>query len=434
MVRTRNKISIDVPKRPYHIRYVDTLHPELNYDYLEVRPEIKGIEVMVDEVTRDFQKVISNGNMVFHDMSRTSTHVSCGDCATLRLVGTRMNDGTSATFTHDGMHPARDFLLTPEGRLLPVAPDVSNWDYGGNAINKAFASAQETSAQLLVDYFERAKTIEMLRSPFKSALRDFQRGKHFVSKGMADRSKSYRKRCYRVGAVDYTRGLASGWMQWRYGLAPTLYSIRDSLAAWDKAMVVSKRRITGRSTMETENSEEFAALSTQSWWSTPYTEAFTGNRTVKTSWRAGCIAEIDCRLTRELGLELPSLPLATWDLVPMSWAVDWWFDVSSWLKAVVPQTGVTVLGSWVTTRNEDAVSVLCNSLGSTNVVGDVINVAHGTGFTTASHLQTTVTRRCGVTPTFFPTVDLRYHSWKHSLDALALIAGRFKLLKKLSPI
>lgn len=84
-----------------------------------------------------------------------------------------------------------------------------------------------------------------------------------------------------------------------------------------------------------------------------------------------------------LGLDLSGVLGAAWERIPYSFVLDWFVDMGSWLKAIVPVSGVTTLGNSVSTshiiENVNTVTQMSSSAKGMRV--GVSSVARNKSFT-----------------------------------------------------
>lgn len=116
-----------------------------------------------------------------------------------------------------------------------------------------------------------------------------------------------------------------------------------------------------------------------------------------------------------LGLTPRFLPETAWELTRLSFVVDWWYDVGSWLEAYRFKPGVTILGNTVGMKVERTVSAKTTTY-FTGIPGAVKSQRGTTATFKAKYYE----RRCNLHLPLTPQFTPEYKSLHHVVDALAL--------------
>lgn len=157
--------------------------------------------------------------------------------------------------------------------------------------------------------------------------------------------------------------LSDNWLYYRYGIMPIVYDLEDAsdalttLEGWSSPRFVSR----GRQTLTGNNLETQVGSPSVAW---------NISRDVETSRevtvRTGVLYELAEDNT--FGVTLGDVPSALWEIVPFSFVVDWFWNVSDYIRAISPKVGVKQLGEWTTYSDKKATSAYGYSTGRTLTV------------------------------------------------------------------
>lgn len=119
------------------------------------------------------------------------------------------------------------------------------------------------------------------------------------------------------------------------------------------------------------------------------------------------------------GMFLTNVPALLWELVPLSFALDWWWNFGDMIAAACPNPGIRELGYTFSVRE---------TIHTVNVIrGLTANDLPTPGGASGMHKSTCdtylrlVVPRPRLTP---PPLDLNFNSLKHAFDAIGLIIQR----------
>lgn len=414
--RSRYRTTVDVPKWD-----MTTIHLTNQATSKTSYGPVLGGDAMIDVVTPGYQSMSQRGVVITSPMSHTSNHTAVEPAAYTYSVTKNgvMTDGWTVV---GACYPYTD--RSALNIVVPVVTPPSVGSVPDQVINRAFAEAKASAAMIMVDFAERAKTIEMLRAPMAKAQKDLRSG---FGKRRAPR-RGERVFLGRLGSV--ASGAANGWLEWRYGWGPLAYSIQDILKAWDRTVghLEVIRRV-GRSKDFVEAAGELSATASYPWNNLPNRWDSKTTVSERHFFRAGCIVQVRTSLVREMGLSLSALPATKWDLVPYSWMIDWFVDVGTWLKAVTPVAGVTVEGSWLSSKVDREMRIVTSHPAESadwQVGADSYSARHSACTMSYSTTATQKARIVGVSPSTLPTVDTRLRNLKHVIDTLAVGFQQFR--------
>jgi hypothetical protein len=260
-----------------------------------------------------------------------------------------------------------------------------------------------------------AKTLQMIRRPMGTA-----------AKLLTKMIEVKRYRLNKKAAGSIAKVTADVWLEYRYGWKPIIGDTATAVSELEKAQVGRKQRLVARSqipfTMNKSWVEEVAG-------GIPRCDAVTCNVHYTGNGRAcgGVIYEVDVRSTPEriaasLGLGIDRLPSTIWELIPLSFVVDWFVNVGQWIQASVPVFGQTVLAAWITTVVEETKNL---SLVTHTTLGPDGSYPSQTwnGYGGGSETKTTaITRDTRPVLSATPTLNPAFPGLIHSVDALGLLA------------
>jgi len=304
--------------------------------------------------------------------------------------------------------------LPDAGEEASVLSDVASAQQ--SVINKAYAKAYNGAAQLGVTIGEGKETLHMIRKPLgrtRNILEQMLRRKHtLINLGIGE-----------------AKAIAATWLEYRLGFKPLLYDIQNIMDATVKHLVGNKttERQVARSseTVETFVEKEFALL--------PYYRFQSGvgrsTKTVNYKMSAGVIYEtrilsddgiVSEKIRHNYGLQLRDVARTGWELIPLSFVVDRFVQVGTWLDAIQPNPNVTILGSWLSTRR------------SAHATRQVLYLKVNTsppcqtgpsGLFTGGNAM--LTRVVGVVPSVIPTLNVGDLSLSQHVDHISLLVSKF---------
>lgn len=249
-----------------------------------------------------------------------------------------------------------------------------------------------SSADLGTDLGELKETIAMLRSPFQSlrkALLNFKR----LTKGKP------------VSVA------ADTWMELRYGIMPLVYSIQSYVAQgwrhYNQTGVLRRESATKRIGSVSVVEGPFVAFD-----KFYAQERRTITRTVKATTKVYFKYSRQVDYSYALGLDVTALPGLMWELTKMSWMLDWYLNVGTFLEAHRHDPYRSVLGHCTTVVAADEVT--------NDLIGSYAGKYVLTSDWQHTLTQSKVERVIGSPLPSFPVVDVGFNSIKHVVDALAL--------------
>lgn len=229
--------------------------------------------------------------------------------------------------------------------VLSASPGISYGtipDLSGVAGNKAMAGVNSTAfnAPLFALEWHKTRALipqigELLVKLFKNG-RAIRRGKN-IARYLPATSKN----------------LANAWLIGRFGVTPLLYELSGACSFLQST---PPPRSTSR------GNEEFTheVSSPFDMGDGPGTWHFTQTKRVDVEWRNGILYESTIsplENAARLGISRPAT--VAWELVPWSFVIDRFVDISTWLDAIQPDGATRNLASWEGTKTTSTRRISC---------------------------------------------------------------------------
>lgn len=300
-------------------------------------PDCSGERVwMRDIVTPDFRKRSALGEIINTPMGRVSesrAYNSMGPTFQTVVNGiTYWGELRGGPWTAN--LPSEKTLLTRE---------IPGWtSLAGTVRTKALARVAKPDFEGLVSLGELRETLGYLRNPFKTGLK--------LARVFEGKAATLRRRYGIAPGVTPPRGslawkeLQNLYLEFRYGVRPLVKEV-ESLLSVLEGMKKRPERQTFRAWDVGQYNDT---------WSVPgnysgiiHQTTFKYERTVTV--RAGLLYEYQRGITSaqdQWGLHLSQLPSATWELLPLSFVVDWGLNVADFIAALTPAFGMNRLAEW----------------------------------------------------------------------------------------
>lgn len=236
-----------------------------------------------------------------------------------------------------------DVAAWVEGRVSDYSSPSSDMSTMANvALVQAYAKANESpllTGEFLSDF---GKTISMLKRPLGSSL------------NLLNSMVRYRNKRLGKTVASATKASAHAWLEYRYGWKPILLDCETAIReASDFSTNLRSRRLVARGSVPFDRSVSNVQQVTGG---LPRLSGADVAGTYRSSGGAfaGVIYEVKASTTSEqllkiLGLRPSDLPATAWEIIPFSFVADWFTNTGEWLRAVTPNPGINILGSWKTT-------------------------------------------------------------------------------------
>jgi hypothetical protein len=315
-----------------------------------------------------------------------------------------------------------NFLTAVVNQLHAKIPQPTQYSVQkGYALQKAYAKVGESGAGLGEDLVEIRQTIDLVRHPFQG-LRDYLFNQNHKKLGLMqkilhfEKTKMWSGRKGLVGGAEAAKVAADSWLQLRYGLLPMIFTVQDvikvvntKLEKLDPSFI---RSVHAKVKDTVSSSGPSFPVSAGYIYSMIYPE-------VKDNIvaRAAVQYRMSGTPTRleQLGLSPQYLPELMWDLTTLSFVVDWWFDVGTWLGTLRINPQCNILGNTVGLKVDRVISVkmssrilgLSTTLRPLGTIGTMENAYYY--------------RSCNESLPLLPVLNLNFKSIIHAVDAAALI-------------
>lgn len=282
---------------------------------------------MMDFVTPNYRKIVSSGGIINNPMSRTvSKEVYTGGTYHARFIAY----STTNPVYYTGWEADGSWFGSIAGKTNQyiALPSLNETSLRERAVVEAFSRNKGNDTMLLATIGELKETVTSI----EKALKDVIKITRYIWKCNL---KALRKEIT-------SKQLANRWMEARYALRPLVYDVSQTLAAFNQKEV--SKRITARSTVTSDSTQSDEVLIHSDSYSQIYAARAT---TLHIECRAGVMSCIE-NLTKLNIWGVDQLMSSAWELVPLSFVVDWFFNVGKLVAAWEPTLGLKALASWVT--------------------------------------------------------------------------------------
>lgn len=308
-------------------------------------------DTMVDYVIKNFRKRSANGEIFNNPMSRTTVHQEPGSGTRSAY---RLSDGVTMSSTGDivGWLKAADRASGPNApsSFLETVRKMRD-----NALLHAIAGIDKPDFAFGEDLLEIRKTVETLRRPL--ALFD-------------DLNRTFARSQSRLIGRGFTVAQATSmtWLQLRYKYRQLMISYGNIV---ESELVSREPKQPVRKTSRGKYEQSYNVQTSPVYG--PRTYGFSNSGSVK--GRYGILYQINPpsrpgldrinEFNRRNGLRLSDVPKSLWAIVPYSWVIDRFVNVSNLIQAYanLSRPGLVVLAAWhtVTSVTETQAAVLSDN-------------------------------------------------------------------------
>lgn len=256
---------------------------------------------------------------------------------TIRKCVGSVTNGTLAFKNTNPMQPCGNIQIA-SGPFMAAhqGQPTASWDASraSVALAKAFAKTKDADVEMFVMAGELKETITLLKNPVKALLAAFITARKMnLFKRVAD-------------------GAAGGWLTWFYGVMPLISDISSIIELANKQHGQLGGLMCKRSSVTTGSTT--TNISQGSFWSFQ----FDVSKVTKSESKYTAVVYYTLKPShtsvwdsRVLGFAWNQLPRNLWELVTLSFVVDWVYDVGSWLSNIMPDPSVTYLGNCVSCKS-----------------------------------------------------------------------------------
>lgn len=361
-----------------------------------------------DVVTPNFRSRVKRGEIINNPYE--SILETRGGSATGEQVRTRV-----ASCTGNTVKKYVETLYVNYGwdQYQPCVDGSGEWESLRNSAKiqagtAAVAGIATTDVMGLVDIAELKKTLTMLRTPLENIREKFEQIK---------KSRKFAK-----SGLTFAKFLANEWTRYRYGIVPLMLTTESILEQLSNDKV--SKRFTSRGYAMREFPEVVRSYNHTT---TNFKSVSTGRYNGRIEVRAGVLYEYTFSTSAKFGLRLSDVPSAAYELVTLSFVLDWFANVGDFIAAISPRMGVRKLASWtkwIETREFDSDGTNVPVSSSTWSCTDNRVGTYYRHFVIKKRIPSVT-----VGLTWLPAFDFRNaenRSWLRTLDSVALTVQRLK--------
>lgn len=361
MTRTRDKSTVSSTR----FTVVDTVGSSSTTSYGTF--SVSKLDRMTDVVTNRFLKRSSEGEIIINPMTKEESNPSVHqiDYWKQRVA----TDGVPRRWSRTHYDLWANWVPWTDSAILDKVARLE-----ALAITDAYAKVGEADVASLVELAELRETLSFLWSPVRK-MKDLTRRLHSYVKLVKRLQDNFKKRLakweslpphvkkkrakpespklpkLRLGKFEAT-DISSAWLAYRYAIMPLIYTFQDIQEHLSRE--TRPERDTARAKQEDEIDLEVVGTWTQ--YDYPNGNVFersrrTGQARVKS--RAGVIYAPDWSLNRQLGVQIHRVPMAMYEIIPLSFVTDWFHNGASVYDALTAELrALKIYGAWVTTEIE----------------------------------------------------------------------------------
>lgn len=312
----------------HHYRqWNNSTNPTAEYDVNTVIQNDVETKYMEDVVTSNYRKLVAKGYIINNPMLKTETFEKYSGGATdFRNVS--YSSGNPSLLTGaESIGSWLGSIYQKSSRYISASSlDVNS--IRDRAVTKAASNNAANDAEILATIGEMKETVTSLAQIFKRA------GNILLALKKAN--------LRRLAKEITPKELANRYMEARYAIRPLFYDVQNitnALCNDEKS-----KRITARATVAETSS---TSSRYDSFVSNTYYQIDVMRKTdFSVTARAGFLSEIDA-LTKINTWGVDRWMTSSWELVPMSFLVDWFFNVGRTIASWQPTIGLKTLASWV---------------------------------------------------------------------------------------
>jgi len=220
--------------------------------------------------------------------------------------------------------------------------------------------------------------------------------------------------------------ISADYLLYRYGISPLMKDIQSIMKTFERTL--GKQRKTYRA-QDSDYSKSLASGSlllgsAKVDWS---------RETIETiSVRGVALEEVDLSFISNIGFSTKGLITLPWELMSYSFVADWFFNLGSYIGAMVPAYGYKNLGSCLSIEHTRSTLYRFNGYQSpTEASWTFTGLTNGT----CAVVRQTSTRQGLATPSLEMKSDFKFDNMTRMADAVSLIAQRFVNIQKvLGPV
>lgn len=347
---------------------------------------------MDDVVTPNFHARMKRGEIINNPMSRTTVQLFDTEGA-YNVDLLRSVQINNIWYVNGDQYrcPTPSVSMTG-GWFCPLTDIEDETDRCKNiAVTASFAAASQAEILVLPLMAEFASTVETLKSLLNGVVHFARLAKKLSVSEL-------------LGNYADLDDLANKWMEIRYGLRPLMYDAIGAVAAFNKLCGEkgAKRKVfRGNKSYTTF----FQDTSTKVWNGGVVTAHLNGSASYTIDARAGVMATVEFSKAGILGLD--AIAESIWEVVPLSFVFDWFFNFAKLIASWSPKFGVKILTSWVVLRTT---STQITDVADTTIDYPIANPYSVSG-DISGHMKkvtTSVTREVNPARPILPEIDIHF--------------------------
>jgi hypothetical protein len=236
------------------------------------------------------------------------------------------------------------------------------------AITDSYAGVGQPDVSALVSVGELPETLAFLWGPVSEMLKLTKRGRRWLH-GARERDERFAEQKRRFNSLppDKRKGkkppekqpnppfvvgkwsatdISSFWLAYRYGLMPLIYEFQD----WQKALQESLKKQTRETSRATQSTTKEITTREYVHNSGALQTRITEKVNFKVTARAGVLYTPSAEWTTRFGIQLNRVPAAAYEMIPLSFVADWFWNGASVYDALTAEfRAQKILGAWVAT-------------------------------------------------------------------------------------
>lgn len=308
--------------------------------YPETFSAKRSYTAMTDVVTPHWRKIIAQGGIINNPLWYDSLTVS-QEPAWVRFGQRAVSDGYIRLITNAIIEP---LPVTLSASDLSFADDMLA-DFANKrsqAITSAWAEVSECDLLTWATVKEMPSTVRWLHSLYTRVVDVLH-----LYKRKRLRLEKLRRRVSKKAAKKYANALANLWMELRYAIRPMVF---DAVGVYNAAFGEHNKpfRFTARGFEQQLGSADYTQAKEWNSWSLN----FAGTERYHYQVRAGVLAQVEDfhNVTIQAwGLDKPLE--AIYDTLPLSFVLDWVFNIGDTLASWTHDPGISPLASWTVERH-----------------------------------------------------------------------------------
>lgn len=361
MTRTRDKSTVSL----IPVTDVDTVGSSSTTSYGTI--SVSMLDRMTDVVTDRFHKRSSQGEIIINPMTKEVSNPSVHQ---INFWKQRIaTDGVVRRWSRTHYWPWVDWVPWSDSAIMDRVARLE-----ALAITDAYAKVGEADIASLTELAELRETLSFLWSPVRK-MRDLTRRLHSYVKSVKRIQDNFKKRLakweslpphvkkkrakpeppklpkLKLGKFEAT-DISSAWLAYRYAIMPLIYTFEDIQKH------LSRETWPERDTARAKQVDEIDLEVVGSWAQFDYPNGNVFERFMRTGQarirsRAGVIYAPDWSLNRQLGVQIHRVPMALYEVIPLSFVTDWFHNGASVYDALTAELrALKIHGAWVTTEIE----------------------------------------------------------------------------------